>query len=326
MHPLKRLWLQTWPKLLVTGFGVACYMGAVYLPEAHRHLAQGIAVNLISIPIIFLLYQFWNDRSRQRLYEHIYRYAEREMASAMEEAKSQVQSLLFGIEIYIRDRPLVLDDGDVPAVSLRLHDYARIDRDEDGTLHLVAGDQAWQFYEDEDEDLFSFEKDTIALRIAGSWYVGHQVFGFQVDKAVERVDNLIRNTFVMEKMDDREATVIVALHQSLRALDAFIGAHEDLFLSTDVQAGGLVTDHHATHLPGMLAVELVLDVNDVEQRNYRETLNSGLYGADRRSWLERRRFGGSRRAGPYVHSSVYLMPMQHYFFAFHWLYSGPRLW
>jgi len=57
----------------VTTFGTICYVAAASLPTAHQGLMQGIAVNLISIPIIFLFYQIWSDRSQKKLYEHIYR-------------------------------------------------------------------------------------------------------------------------------------------------------------------------------------------------------------------------------------------------------------
>ena len=69
---LRRIWLKAWPKLIVASTGILLYLVAIRLTEDLKGLLISIAATLISIPLIFILYDIWNEKSHRKLYEYAY--------------------------------------------------------------------------------------------------------------------------------------------------------------------------------------------------------------------------------------------------------------
>ncbi len=276
----KRIWLKIWPKLLVTASGVVCYVAAAYFPENHRGLVENISANLISIPLIFLIYDVWNDKSHQKLYENVYQYAGNEMSLVMADTKQEMLALLYGFSVYLDGKPLLIDDTNMPAMKIVMRSDAHISYDDDGEAFLAGDDSNWLYDMDAADDPYALDKATIVPVISETFYLGFQLRTFRVSKVVERLDDLIRNAFVMEKMDDKEATIIVELHRSLRMLQSFLEFHDDLFLPTglDVEGFKALTDRVPT--PSYYVVDLVVQLRDPEGGEYLETLDSCMLSAD----------------------------------------------
>lgn len=261
-----RLWLISWPKLLVTGIGAALYIASFWVSEHHRELVQNISANIISIPIIFLIYEIWNKKAHHKLHETIYRYAGNEMSLAMADAKEAMNSLAYGICACLVDRPFLLDDRNVSHMKITMRDGYRIERDDEDEDHLLIAqnlDFDWEKEGDDNEDLFSLDKGTIVPVIAESFYLGFQIRALGLDNIIDRLGKLISNPFVMEKMNDEEATIIVEFDYALKMLQSFIASHEDLFCETDIKIDGFEVEIEETFMPGIASATLniVIDMN-----------------------------------------------------------------
>ncbi len=234
----KRIWLKTWPKIVVMVIGILSYLGAVRLNEDLKGLLINIAATLISIPIIFILYDIWNERSHRVINERVYRYAENEMSLAMLKIRKQMELLLYGLAVYFEPGDFIIDDTDFINQTVRLNDEAKIVYDEDGDPYQ----RKYQIedYEDEyREDIYSYEKDTVVSAMADVNYLGFQVLYIDMEDIVGLIDELINNSFIMERMDDTETEVIVHLAEALRLLNAFTAInHNNLFLKSNIKVNG----------------------------------------------------------------------------------------
>lgn len=276
-----RLWLKTWPKLLVAICGLAVYASSGWLPEAHQALCQSIAVNLISIPIIFILYDIWNGKSHRKLYEHVYRYAGNEMSLAMSAAKREVESLAYGLYSLLDNTGCLVDDSDSQRMKVVLREGCRVATDEEGEEFLTEYGWGIADAHDTSQDIYSFDVATIVPVVSEARYLGYQVKGLHVSSVVERVDGLIRNSFVMERMDDKEASIIVRFHQSLRMLQSFLDLHEDdLFCRTDINIEGFHAEIAKEPRFGFCPVDLYLTPAKPEGGLYKTLVASSLLQSD----------------------------------------------
>jgi len=74
-------------------------------------------------------------------------------------------------------------------------------------------------------------------------YLGYQIGDVQFEDAVHRINELIKNSFIMERMDDEENSVIIHLLEALNMLHSFVELHrQDLFLCTDITVRGFAWD------------------------------------------------------------------------------------
>ena len=262
-----RIWLKSWPKLLVTGIGVALYVASFWAPEHHRDLVQNISANIISIPIIFLIYEIWNEKAHQKLHEAVYQYASNEMSLAMADAKEAMSSLAFGVCAYLDNRPFLLDDRNINHMRIMMRDGYRVERDEDDEDSLLIAqnlDFDWKSEWDSAEDIFSLDKNSIVPVIADSFYLGFQIRALGLGSIIDRLGKLISNPFVMEKMDDKEATIIVEFDYALKMLQSFMATHENLFCEADIKIEGFDVEAEDALIPGIFSATLsiVVDMND----------------------------------------------------------------
>jgi hypothetical protein len=56
-------------------------------------------------------------------------------------------------------------------------------------------------------------------------YLGYQICDIHFGGAVRRINELIKNPFVMERMDDEESLVIIHLLKALNMLHSFVEFH-----------------------------------------------------------------------------------------------------
>ncbi len=272
-----RLWLKTWPKLLVTICGVAVYLSSGWFPEAHQSLYQSIAVNLISIPIIFILYDIWNEKSHRKLYEHVYRYAGNEMSLAMSAAKQEMEGLAYGLYSLLDNTGCLVDDSNLQRMKVVIPEGSQVTTDEDGEEYLTGDDCMPPDAYEADQDIYAFDNATIVPVVSETKYLGFQVKGIQVLNIVERIDGLIKNSFVMERMDDKEASIIVQFHQSLRMLQSFIEHHQhDLFLRTDLSVKGFRAEKVKEALFGFCQIDLHITPDKPEGGLYKALVGSNM--------------------------------------------------
>ena len=237
---LRRIWLKAWPKLAVAVFGAILYIFAVNLSGDIKDLLVDVAAALIAIPLIVVTYELWNDKSHKALNENVYRYAENEMGRAMLEIKAQMEMLLEGYCVYFDAGDVVLEDTGQGNYILQLSYEAQTLYDEDGMPYQrkYQVDYDGEFEADE-SDIEEYDIHTVFSIITDVQYLGYQICDIQFEDAIHRLDELIRNSFIMERMDDEENSVIIHLLEALRMLHSFVELHrQDLFLRTDITVQG----------------------------------------------------------------------------------------
>lgn len=226
--------------MAVAVFGAILYIFAVNLSGDIKDLLVDVAAALIAIPLIVVTYELWNDKSHKALNENVYRYAENEMGRAMLEIKAQMEMLLEGYCVYFDAGDVVLEDSGQGNYILQMRDEAKILYDEDGMPYQrkYQVDYDGEFEADE-SDIEEYDIHTVFSIITDVQYLGYQICDIQFEDAIHRLDELIRNSFIMERMDDEENSVIIHLLEALRMLHSFVELHrQDLFLRTDITVQG----------------------------------------------------------------------------------------
>ena len=216
------------------------FIFAVNLSGDLKDLLVDVAAALIAIPLIVVTYELWNDKSHKALNENVYRYAENEMGRAMLEIKAQMEMLLEGYCVYFDAGDVVLEDSGQGNYILQMRDEAKILYDEDGMPYQrkYQVDYDGEFEADE-SDIEEYDIHTVFSIITDVQYLGYQICDIQFEDAIHRLDELIRNSFIMERMDDEENSVIIHLLEALRMLHSFVELHrQDLFLRTDITVQG----------------------------------------------------------------------------------------
>jgi len=237
---IKHLWLSTWPKLAVAFFGIAVYFFAVNFPEDAQGLLVNIAAGLISIPVIFLAYDLWNEKSHRRVNENAYHYAENEMGQIMLEMKRHMEELIYGYCVYFDSDDLIVDDSDFSNHVVRMKETSKILHDEEGEPYQLKYQMA-DYDEDESEDLYEIDKSEIVPVMADARYLGYQIVDWGIDDLVENLSELLKNYFVMKRLDDNESSVIVHLLESAKMLQVFMKRTGDnLFLPSDLRVTGFL--------------------------------------------------------------------------------------
>lgn len=225
---------------MVAVFGAILFIFAVNLSGDLKDLLVDVAAALIAIPLIVVTYELWNDKSHKALNENVYRYAENEMGRAMLEIKAQMEMLLEGYCVYFDAGDVVLEDSGQGNYILQMRDEAKILYDEDGMPYQrkYQVDYDGEFEADE-SDIEEYDIHTVFSIITDVQYLGYQICDIQFEDAIHRLDELIRNSFIMERMDDEENSVIIHLLEALRMLHSFVELHrQDLFLRTDITVQG----------------------------------------------------------------------------------------
>ncbi len=238
------MWLRAWPKLAVAVFGAILYIFAVNFAGDTKELLINVAATLIAIPVIVVTYELWNDKSHKALNKNVYRYAENEMGQAMLGIKAQMEMLLEGYCVYFDAGDVVLDDSGQGNYILRMRDETKILYDEDGTPYQRKYQVDYDGgFEADEPDIQEYDISTVFTLITDVQYLGYQISDIQFEDAVHRLDELIKNSFIMERMDDEENSVIIHLLEALNMLHSFVELHrQDLFLRTDITVRGFAWD------------------------------------------------------------------------------------
>ena len=235
---IKKIWFKSWPKLTVTLCGVVLYFFAVTFPDDAKSLLVNISAGLISIPVIFIAYDLWNEKSHRRLNEDAYQYAENEMGQIMLKTKRHMEQLVYGYCVYFDHDDIVVDDSNFANHVVRMNETSKILHDEEGEPYQLKH-QIEDYDESEAEDVCELEKDEIVPIMADVRYLGYQVADIGIDDIVEDLNELLKNYFIMKRLDDNESSVIVHLLESAKMLQTFLEATEkDLFLPTDLSVAG----------------------------------------------------------------------------------------
>lgn len=234
MISFKTTWLSVWPKLLVMLMGASLFLVAVFwLTGDVKSLLLNVASALISVPLIFIFYEFWRDHSKKQVNRSVYEYAKNEMSVALSEIKEDMRFLIEGVAFYFEAGEVVIDDEMMPHIKLAITDSVKIYYDEEGEPYRLK-DRDPSFYENEFEDILSYSRDLMPSIILDTHYLFYQLADFDLKTSVARLDTLMSNSFVMERLSDDKTRVIVSLMQSLKMLDGFIDLHADLFVQSNL--------------------------------------------------------------------------------------------
>ena len=236
---LRRIWLKAWPNLIVAIMGMLLYLFAIRLSEDLKGLLINISSTLISVPLIFILYDIWNEKSHRKLYEYAYKHAENTIYEAIDEIENVIQLLMQGYLVYFREGFIVVDDTDPGLVKVTLTQYAKriihAERDEN---YIDPSYSEEDYIRDMDEvcdteeykgGIYGFDKASIVPYISETEYLGFQIYGLDLSDTCERLNDLLKNTFIMDRIDEEQLIKILYIIDAINALHAFIDRTEDLF-------------------------------------------------------------------------------------------------
>lgn len=236
---VRRVWLKAWPKLIVATMGILVYLFAIRLSEDLKSLLVSVSATLISVPLIFILYDIWNEKSHRKLYEYAYKHAENTIYAAVDEVEDVIQLLMQGYLVYFRKGFVVVDDTDPEVVKVTLTPYAKhiihAERDEN---YINPNYSKEDYIRDMDEicdneeykgGIYGFDKASIVPYISETEYLGFQVYGVDLSDTCERLNDLLKNTFIMDRIDEDQLIKFLYIINAINALHAFIDRTEDLF-------------------------------------------------------------------------------------------------
>lgn len=234
-----RIWLKAWPKLTVAIIGILLYLFAIRLSEDVKGLLVNIAASLISIPLVFILYDIWNEKSHRKLYEYSYKHVDNTIYNAIDEVEDVIQLLMQGYLVYFREGFIVVDDADPKCENVSLTQYAKriihAERDED---YIDPNYSEEDYLRDMDKisdteeyksGIYGFDKASIVPYISETEYLGFQIYGLDLSDTCEQLNELLKNTFIMDHLDEDQQIKILHIINAINTLHAFIERTEDLF-------------------------------------------------------------------------------------------------
>lgn len=212
------------PKLIIVfvGFGLF-FISDIYLKDNIQGLFINISATLISIPIVFIVYEIWQEKTHRKLNESVYSFAKNEMIQNLLKIKEQMKFFMEGAFVYFGNNDIVIDDEDIGNIKLTMREKNQIENID------------VEEFENNEDDIYSFEKDTIVPLIYDNRYLCFQILDLDISYLVEDMEKVLNNSFIMERLDDEKTQIIVHLIEALKMLDSFINLHDDLFLKTDIK-------------------------------------------------------------------------------------------
>ena len=239
-NTIKTFFLKIWSKLMVTILGILLYFIAIRLNEDIKGLLINIAASLISIPIIFIAYELWDEKTHRALNKSVYSYVENEMSQAMLEIRKTMEMLLRGYTVYFDYNDIVIDDSDYENQTLKMNDLAKVHFDEDGNPYQLKY-QLEHIDELEEDvfDLYELGKDTVGSFMSEVRYLGYQIFDINLENIIEGLNELLNNFFIMGRMNDKENLIIIHLLEAIKMLNSFVSYNkEKLFLRSSINIQG----------------------------------------------------------------------------------------
>lgn len=212
------------PKLIIVFVGFALFfISDIYLKDNIQGLFINISATLISIPIVFIVYEIWQEKTHRKLNESVYSFAKNEMTQNLLKIKEQMKFFMEGAFVYFGNNDIVIDDEDIGNIKLTIPEKNQIENIDE------------EEFENNEDDIYSFEKDTIVPLIYDNRYLYFQILDLDISFLVEDMEKVLNNSFIMERLDDEKTQIIVHLIEALKMLDSFINLHDDLFLKTDIK-------------------------------------------------------------------------------------------
>lgn len=212
------------PKLIIVfvGFGLF-FISDIYLKDNIQGLFINISATLISIPIVFIVYEIWQEKTHRKLNESVYSFAKNEMTQNLLKIKEQMKFFMEGAFVYFGNNDIVIDDEDIGNIKLTMREKNQIENIDE------------EEFENNEDDIYSFEKDTIVPLIYDNRYLYFQILDLDISYLVEDMEKVLNNSFIMERLDDEKTQIIVHLIEALKMFDSFINLHDNLFLKTDIK-------------------------------------------------------------------------------------------
>lgn len=212
------------PKLIIVFVGFALFfISDIYLKDNIQSLFINISATLISIPIVFIVYEIWQEKTHRKLNESVYSFAKNEMTQNLLKIKEQMKFFMEGAFVYFGNNDIVIDDEDIGNIKLTMPEKNQIENIDE------------EEFENNEDDIYSFEKDTIVPLIYENRYLYFQILDLDISYLVEDMEKVLNNSFIMERLDDEKTQIIVHLIEALKMLNSFINLHDDLFLKTDIK-------------------------------------------------------------------------------------------
>jgi len=235
---LKKIWFKTWPKAAVAACGVGLFLLSYFFSENIRNLLISISAALISVPVIFVAYELWNEKSHRQLNEDVYQYAENEMSQIMLKMKKHMSILVYGYCVYFDYNDIAIDDSNPCSHVIKMNETSKIISDEDGATYQLKY-QMEECAESEHDDICEIDKAGIVPIMADVRYLGYQIVDIQLDDIIDDLNELLKNYFIMSRLDDYESSIIVHLLEAAKMLNNLLTvAKDDLFLPTDLNVVG----------------------------------------------------------------------------------------
>lgn len=224
LDSFKRYSIKILPKLIIVfvGFGLF-FISDIYLKDNIQGLFINISATLISIPIVFIVYEIWQEKTHRKLNESVYSFAKNEMTQNLLKIKEQMKFFMEGAFVYFGNNDIVIDDEDIGNIKLTMREKNQIENIDE------------EEFENNEDDIYSFEKDTIVPLIYDNRYLYFQILDLDISYLVEDMEKVLNNSFIMERLDDEKTQIIVHLIEALKMLDSFINLHDDLFIKTDIK-------------------------------------------------------------------------------------------
>lgn len=206
-----------WPKLLVIGAGVVLYLlASYYLSGDTKGLVIGIAGGLISIPLVFISYEIWQKKSHRKLNKSVYEFAERKVQASIMAVSSKLELLIDGAFTYFEKGSILIDDSDIENVRIKQYQHD-------------------EFY---DDSLLSFERINVFENLTDARYLEFQITDLSLTEELERLEKLLANSFIMQRLEDEQVRAIIFLIETISMLEAFFNNHEYVFCKTSINLHG----------------------------------------------------------------------------------------
>lgn len=219
---LKAFFYSLLPKLLVILIGIGFYLLASYCLEGDlKGLVMGIASGLISIPLVFISYEIWQKKSQKKLNLSVYEFAERKVQASISAVHSKLELLIQGAFIYFDKGGILIDDSDIE--NIRIESYQH-EHDIDDDLY--------------DDSLLSFERINVFESLTDARYLKFQLSELTLTEELARLEKLLANAFIMERLEDEQVRAIIFLIETISLLEAFFNNHEYVFCRTSINLHG----------------------------------------------------------------------------------------
>jgi hypothetical protein len=229
-HPMPQSKLKTtihslWPKLLVIVAGFGLYgLAVTWLQGEFKSLVIGIGGGLVSIPLAFIFYEIWQEKSHRKLNNSVYEFAENQMRVSIRAVKSKLELLVGGAFAYFESGRFLVDDADVE------------------NLKIYVQEEEAENVEPDIDNLLDFERESIFEALVDGRYLAFQLTDLSLGEELNRLEGLLSNAFIMERLSDSQVRAIIHLIEVVKMLEAFLALHHDVFLKSSVKLHGFRTE------------------------------------------------------------------------------------